>query len=495
MNRNVLRTGAVLLIGILLCTECRKEQQSQLDSPSSDSSDTGGILPETPGDTFPFPPPLETEDLAFPGADGFGRYTHGGRGGIVYYVTTLDDDNSPGSLRYGLERLSGPRNILFKVSGQIRLTLQQESANIIIRNPYVTVAGQTAPGDGVVITHGCVLIYTHDVIIRHLRCRPGDDPDGTPPSGRDALSIAGQNIIIDHFTGSWALDENVGIMTTTQYLTIQNSLFAECLYNSIHPDGPHSRGMLFQEGVNHISILTNLFAHNHMRNPLITGNDFSIDVVNNLVYNWGGIDGYGTHFSDSEGKGRCGDINVYKNYYKAGGNSNEDPLFRRGNFQLIPDASSIYMDSNWVSYTQGAGWAKELSPYYDELLAGRPYLINQWERAVEVTNVLEVDEIEAYVLAHAGCRVPVLDGTDLRILDDVVHGTGSLINSPSEVGGYETYSAGTAATDTDQDGIPDAWETQHGLNPNQAGDGNDTVLYYTNLECYLNELATSYQNR
>src|SRR5690606_17601334 len=178
---------------------------------------------------------------AFPGAEGFGAFTPGGRGGRVIAVTTLESDG-PGSLRAAVQA-KGPRIIVFRVGGLIDM-----KGGIAIEEPFVTIAGQTAPGDGICLANGSLTIRTHDVVLRHLRVRVGDGPTGGNPENRDALCIAGSgdeayNIVVDHCSFSWALDENVQTWRGPRDITIQWSITSESLLDSLHPKGRHGKGM------------------------------------------------------------------------------------------------------------------------------------------------------------------------------------------------------------------------------------------------------------
>lgn len=228
--------------------------------------------------------------VAFPGAEGFGAKSIGGRGGTVIEVTNLNDAGT-GSLRAACEA-SGARTVVFRVSGLISL-----KSRIYIQNPYITIAGQTAPGDGICIRGGQLSVNTHDVIIRYIRSRAGDNTDydsGINPINRDAFEIQNQNtapynIIFDHCSASWGVDETMSTWYACKDITFQYCIIAEGLHNSLHPEGPHSKGLLIGEGARNISIHHNVFACNWERNPLIKGGT-TTEVVNNVMYNWGGDD-------------------------------------------------------------------------------------------------------------------------------------------------------------------------------------------------------------
>jgi len=254
---------------------------------------------------------------SFPGAEGFGSATPGGRGGRVIEVTNLNSEG-PGSLREACEA-SGPRIVVFRTGGLINIT-----RTINIRNPFITIAGQTAQGDGICMGGGAGLnIATHDVIVRGLRVRVGDNPAGPVGDNRDGIGVANNNeqpynIILDHCSVSWAIDENIQLWYACHDVTIQWCITSEALDSSLHQKGPHSKGMIIGPGANGVSIHHNLFAHNVERNALISV-DTKTEFINNLVYNWKsrGLNlgnCYPEHGEQSD---------VIGNYFKKGPNSRD----------------------------------------------------------------------------------------------------------------------------------------------------------------------------
>ena len=241
----------------------------------------------------------EGNQLAFPGAEGFGKYTSGGRGGRVFYVTNLDDDGE-GSLRWAV-RKSGPKTILFKVSGTINLTKALD-----INKDSVTIAGQSAPGDGICIAGAPVKITADNAIIRYVRFRMGD----TNHIEGDALSAnKSKNLIIDHCSMSWSTDEAASIYEV-ENMTLQNSIISESFFNSEHAKGEHGYGGIW--GGKNASFINNLLAHHDSRNPRFDHPGVSdvagyIDFSNNVIYNWGNNLSYG---------GETRTINMVNNYYK-----------------------------------------------------------------------------------------------------------------------------------------------------------------------------------
>jgi hypothetical protein len=467
------------------------EEEENQEEPEEEPEDTT----DTSGD---YNVPEFREAKAFPAAEGYGRFTKGGRGGKIIYVTSLEDSNEPGTLRYALEVESGPRIVLFKVSGIIEL-----NSNIKITEPYVTIAGQTAPGSGITLKNGGIQIETHDIILRNFRIRPGDDTEtGMLPSARDALFIYKyrdcHNIMIDNMSLTWGIDENMDISTESRNITIQRSIIAEGLSNSLHDEGEHSKGLLMLNDLHEISIIKNLFAHNMNRNPLISSNSQDIHVVNNLIYNWGPIKpGYGTHTQIYKEELPINDAVIYRNFYRKGRTSSDLPLYRTGNWYLV-DGSTFFIDENYIDDGGNVNPIKEVSTsfnkfpdFYAEFMVDEAPA--NWDS--HYSEILKIDEVADYVLNNAGARYPILDDVDARIIKETRTYTGDFVDSPSDRGGYPAQFQETAPKDTDEDGIPDKWEIAKGLDPDSPEDGNEYTIssYYTNVEMYLNELAGDYE--
>lgn len=412
---------------------------------------------------------------AFPGAEGFGAATPGGRGGDVYFVTTLADylpgkeDPIPGSFRAAAEA-SGPRYILFRTSGTIDL-----KADLWIRQPYLTVAGQTAPGDGIAFRDYQVVLATHDVILRHLRFRSGDR---TKKEQMAVGVFGGNNSIIDHCSMSWAIDEVMSSFGDVHNLTVQWSVVAEGLSRSFHPKGEHSKGSILG-GDGGISIHHSIYAHNAARNPRV--NAIVLDFRNNIVYNWGYRGGYTS--------GGPAFINYVNNFFQAGPDTRDS--VRTTVFEPADDVPRLYFNGNVL-----AGGDAESRD--NRLLIRTP---RGWEddhfRALISVDIpfdapaVATDSAEVArerVLAGAGATLPRRDRADMRLMEEIRNGTGRIIDSPADVGGWPELAAAEAPADTDNDGLPDAWERAHGLDPasdadalaDADGDG------YPNLEEYLN---------
>lgn len=408
---------------------------------------------------------------AFPGAEGGGMYTTGGRGGEVYVVTTLAD-SGPGSLR---DAVSGSnRTIIFNVGGTIHL-----QSPLKITGSNLTIAGQTAPGDGITIADYPTTIEGDNIILRYLRFRLGD----TYPSEADAFGGRYlKNIIIDHCSFSWSVDEVMSVYGV-ENLTIQWSIIAEAMHMSLHVKGKHGYGGIW--GGKNASFHHNLFAHNSSRNPAFdstAGN--SHDFRNNVVYNWG-------HFSTYGGKGAVN--NLINNYYKPGPetvNIRFTNAETDGSYYIAGNVMEGYPHltaNNWDGVHRYEGYRKLDEPVS---FAHNPITTQSAEEAYEA------------VLAGAGAVLPRRDAVDARIVHEVRHGFGFHLNSQREVGGVPEFEFAVAdRIDTDGDGIPDDWEWAHGLDPLDGDDANYIAPSgYTYLEEYLHSLvaasdpATSHRN-
>lgn len=409
---------------------------------------------------------------AFPGAEGFGAGASGGRGGSVYEVTTLAD-SGPGSLREGLSE--GNRTIVFRVSGTINLQSRLE-----LRHPNVTIAGQTAPGDGICLRgRELMIVNTDNVIVRFMRFRPGDELNVEA----DALSIRNSgNVIIDHCSMSWSTDSLNDVTHTSGNVTVQWCILAEPLNRSVHSKGAHGYatgwdGRIKGGGSFH----HNLIAHAYSRAPRIgyhsEGRGYN-DCRNNVIYNSG--DAYG-----AEG----GDLNYIGNYYRLGPSGrNADGAI----FHIWREDTRAYFAGNVVEgrpevaadNLRGIVFRKGQA---DVVLASKPFDV-----PTVTTDPAEVAFRK--VLARAGAILPKRDAVDERIINDVVNHTGKIINSQTEVGGWPELKSAEPPADRDHDGMPDEWETKRGLNPDDAADGAapaEGAGGYTNLEMYLNELAAA----
>ncbi len=410
---------------------------------------------------------------AFPGAEGFGAKTAGGRGGKVLFVTNLNDDG-PGSLRAAIAQ-EGLRIIVFRTGGTIRL-----KSHLRIEHPYVTIAGQTAPGGGILLREAGLYVSTHDAIIRHLRIRIGASTVEKYDT-QDCLHIGDGpevcNVIVDHCSFSWSIDEIASVVSQAHDVTLQWCIIAEALREPLKLDKKrhHAYCLMLGNYPDRVSVHHNLLAHCDHRNPRIQGGTH--DFVNNLVYNWG----YFTAVFS-----RDPNVNFVGNYYKPGPESRLClPLEEKPD-----DMGRVYVRGNRSVQRPSDDlpeWEKTVGVPAQERRALDPFPV------VPVTTAAAEDAYEQ-VLVHAGARCPSLDGVDRRILSDVHNGTGRVIDRPEEVGGFPEISAGKPPRDSDSDGIPDSWEARRGLDPRDSSDGSEDRDGdgYTNVEEYLNELAESY---
>lgn len=413
--------------------------------------------------------PFEPKGLpAFPGAEGFGAYTPGGRGGKVLLVTTLDD-SGPGSLRAALEA-KGPRIILFRVGGVIQL-----KSALVIREPFVTVAGQTAPGAGICLrtdssTHADALVIngTHDVILRYLRVQNGKGPQPSHyDDGGDCISIYdSENFIIDHCSAHWGCDEGLSVTGACDRYTIQWTLIAESLnYNR------HSMATILSG--ERCTWHHNLLAHNGSRNPLFAGGT-RCDFRNNVLYNWGHTSGQGNFIA----------LNYAGNYLRPGPSTKPNARIFVAP-QSVALSHSLHLTGNVMEGSPEITADNWLGAAFDRTCAhpiAFPMAPVQSESA---------DLALPHVLAQVGATLPQRDPADTRVIADVQNRTGQIIASQDEVGGYPAYPApSTDIIDTDHDGLPDSWETSHSLDPNNPADASlPSPDGYPWLEKYLNEFT------
>lgn len=454
--------------------------------------------------------------LAFPGAEGGGAYTFGGRGGKIYVVTTLAD-SGPGSLREACEQ-GGARIVVFNVSGIIML-----KTPLIIRAPYITIAGQSAPGDGVCVAGESVWLNTHDVVIRFMRFRRGatdvtrrDDAIGGNPVG---------NIMIDHVSASWGLDENMSmyrhvydpkdgskpVKLPTVNITIQNSIFSEALDTYNHAFGSTIGGL-------NSTFMRNLWASNISRNPSV-GMYGDFGFVNNVVFNWWN--------RSADGGDNASFYSFINNYYKPGPitpagepisyrilkpESGRDKKYSNefgkayitGN---IVEGNDRVTKDNWDGGVQPES-KRDKQKLLDSIRTNTPLPMAK-------VSLINAKQAYSYVLANAGATLPKRDAVDIRIVEQVKTGKiqhvedgklpakqnyvkrrlasdsykKGIISDIAQVGGYPEYK-GTPYLDTDKDGIPDAWELKNQLDPkNPADAAKITKIGYSNIEVYLNSIV------
>lgn len=402
---------------------------------------------------------------AFPGAEGAGMYTTGGRGGAVYEVTTLDDDG-PGSLRDAVAKSDG--TIVFRVAGNIRI-----KGGLDITGSNLTIAGQTAPGHGITVIGNETQIKGDNIILRHLRFRGGDEM-GTPIDTFGARNV--RDVIIDHCSFSWGVDECFSVYGNTN-VTVQWCIISEGLTNSVHDKGRHGMGGLW--GGDTITYHHNLLIHENARNPRFSfteGMALVVDHRNNVIYNHGITSCYGGEWSNG--------INMVGNYYKPGPNT------------LAKIAREIVAPGRFGQWHVSGNEIEGHADVTADNTLGITYPtggITLLPNAVEFQNgITEQTPQQAYasVLEQAGATLPRRDAIDARLVTEARTGTGRHINSQKDVGGFLPLPTEVPApADSDNDGIPDEWESAQGLDPNNADDakavGGDG---YTNLERYLNSI-------
>lgn len=413
---------------------------------------------------------ISAELPAFPGAEGFGCRTPGGRRGRVLIVENLND-SGPGSLRAACEA-AGPRMVVFRVAGILDL-----KSPIVIREPFITIAGQSAPGDGVCLRGYGLVIDTHDVVVRFLRVRPGD------VAGKevDAIAIGGasRRVVVDHCSASWAVDEVLSPSGNIADVTVQWCIIAEALHRSVHHKGPHGYGSLVRASGG-VSLHHNLWAHNYARNPRL-GDNYGkppyplFDVRNNVMYDYGAL--------CSGLTGEVLEANYVANYIKPGPSSRRE----RPPIAFTPTARTrYYVEGNVVEGRPD--WSAD-----NRLLFDRPGAVTIQAQPFPTPSVTTTSAREAFeaVLANAGAIRPARDAVDQRIVEQARRGTGRIIDSPGQVGGWPEYRTAPSPRDTDRDGMPDDWEKARGLDPNRPADaaGDRDGDGYTNLEEFLNELA------
>ena len=425
-----------------------------------------------------------SQQLAFPTAEGFGAYSKGGRGGQVLYVTNLNDDGQ-GSLRWAIEQ-EGSRIVVFSISGTIEL-----KSRLDIKNPYITIAGQTAPGDGICISDETLIVATHDVIIRYLRVRLGDGKHGQgSKQGKDGISISkGENIIVDHCSASWSLDEVLSTSTyrpTLTKVTVQWCFITEALNVDGHGYGSLIRGT----GDAKYSYLHNLYAHNYGRNPRpgnYNSNPYTedpegllLDFRNNVIYNWGG--GHAGYNADSKSVTR---LNYVNNYLIEGKDSNPTGIA----YSTGSPYNKSYFSGNYYNEKEPENpWSlvKYNKEWTDDTIKKHKQNIPFETGFVKTENATLAYE---KVLKSGGASLPKRDLVDLRIVNDVKNRTGRIIKSQNDVGGWPELKSAPIPLDTDHDGMPNIWEKENGLNPNNPEDGNNTsTTGYTMLEVYLNSI-------
>lgn len=439
--------------------------------------------------------------------EGGGASATGGDGGTIYRVSRLDDALDPntgrpmaGTLRYAVTQ-TGARRVLFTTSGTIHL-----NSELRIKTGSLTIDGQSAPGDGICVADYPLVINASNVIVRFLRVRLGDES----LKEFDAVSVNdSKGVVLDHLSCSWSVDECVSCYGNSDF-TMQYCIVSESLKNSVHGKGNHGYGGIW--GGTNASFHHNLLAHHDSRNPRFDHDYVNrmagpIDYVNNVVYNWGGNSAYGGEGSTQGGGGRH--VNFVNNYYKPGPATKSgvqtrllNPTTKCGNCTDACGGSvapgKFYLTGNYmfgsavVTTDNWQGVFPDESSKKDQCKASARWA----DGLTSLKNEQTAEEAFETVLAKAGCS-HVRDAVDTRIVNEVREGkytyTGSngskngLIDTQSDVGGWPELKAGNQPVDSDYDGIPDDWETQFGLNPNNPDDARAITLVsnHTNLDVYL----------
>ena len=442
---------------------------------------------------------LFAQQLAFPSAEGYGKFTKGGRGGIVCEVTNLND-SGPGSLRAAIDA-EGPRTVVFRISGNIQL-----KSPLKIRNPFITIAGQTAPGDGICLQHFPININTNQVIIRYIRIRLGDE------SGTESDAISSRftnNIILDHLSTSWSVDECMSLYHCDS-ITVQWCLISESLCKSNHVKGSHGYGGIW--GSDYSTYHHNLLAHHSSRNPRMASGSGNTDFRNNVIYNWGFQSLYGGEKVEKwNPKYNFSNFNIVANYYKPGPATTPgevshriaNPSFR----DLDNDLGKWYIEENKMVGNQAVSennWdgGVQTKADFDKIRLTTPW---------PSMPIPQQTASEAYelVLQQAGATLPKRDEIDQRIISETEgmfatyegqsykqsHKVANqsticgIIDSQNDVGGWPFLKSSNAPLDSDHDGMPDTWEDKHQLDKNNPEDRN-TINHdgYTMLEVYLNNI-------
>lgn len=442
------------------------------------------------------PKPKKETAVAFPGAEGYGKVATGGRGGKIIKVTNLNDTGT-GSLRAAIEA-DGPRIVVFEVSGNIELTRR-----LSISKGNITIAGQTAPGDGICIKNYDVYIGADNVIIRFLRFRLGD----LVKAETDAIWGRNQkNVIIDHCSMSWSIDE-CSSFYANQNFTMQWCLLSESLNKSFHEKDNHGYGGIW--GGNRASFHHNLLAHHTSRNPRFDGGHRSgtgsaavgidkVDFRNNVIYNWKDNSAYG---------GENGEYNMVNNYYKPGpatASSKNKRIMQISKetgdvAKYAPGYGTFYITGNYVhgnSAVTTDNWNQGVD--FD---SGLTKAMVQKTSAFESAAIPPHTALQAYekVLLYSGASYK-RDVVDIRVIDEVKHGTytykGSktgflgIIDSQEDVGAWPVLTQTPPLLDTDLDGMPDDWEKANKLDHTKANaNGRDLSTAYDNIEVYINSLV------
>lgn len=455
----------IVIASVLAMTACGQYSAQQ----SNQNEESNGLLVQA----------AASSALAFPGAMGFGRFATGGRGGKVIKVTNLNNSGS-GSLRAAVEA-SGPRIVVFAIGGVIDL----ETA-IEVKNPHLTVAGQTAPGNGVVIRGSRFVVQASNVIVRGMRFRPGDESGSDAGDQRDGFGIGRgttliENIIFDSNSVSWSVDEAMSIWGRVNNLTLSNNLAAESLRYSIHPKGRHSMGLVIGQkageiGPSNITIYRNAMGNSMFRCPLVKYSK-NVEFINNYCFNF-------ANFFEQEYDNT---IHYINNFLEQGDNSSRS----KSPINLIGSNNKVYITGNLdrVYRTSDSQPDTDIITGASSQYSSKPLFTGSG------VDIIPARNLKDNLLASVGAMAPRRDDNDVRIVNTFRNRISQYQDTSAGLNGYSNYPKGTTPKDSDNDGIPDSVETAMGFNPNQNdaaqdrdGDG------YTNIEEYINGLLDGYDN-
>jgi len=389
------------------------------------SAAPGADPPDAPADDGT--PTTSDELRVFPGAEGFGVYTEAGRGGAILVVDSLAAEG-PGTLGEALAT-PGPRVVVFAVAGTIWL-----EQDLLVTEPFLTLAGQTAPSPGVTLAGAGLRVATHDVLVQHLRARAGDRAEGPDPEVRDSLMIAAgergslsvRDVVLDHCSASWGIDETASTTWTgVSDVTFSHSLIAESLDDSLHPEGPHGKGFVVSDGTRRVALVRNVLAFHEDRNPLVKG-DTSVVVANTFVYDPGR---WPVTFFDDDGGTAPLEATLVGNAFVAG-------------VDTPPDDATVYIDESVhedsrIYLDDVVSWDSTGDPW-DSVEGGRRRAVRVDEPPLwpDVLTLLPAAEVEAALLDTVGARPADRDAVDTRIINQIRSRTGAIVDSQDEVGGW-----------------------------------------------------------
>jgi hypothetical protein len=415
-----------------------------------------------------------------PGATSHGINTPAGRGGAVHRVTNLEASGA-GSLKACVDA-TGPRVCVFEVSGTIRLP-----DDLTLRNPYLTIAGQTAPSPGITLRGAGILVKTSNVLIQHLHVRPGDDAGGEPPINRDGLKISGaadaaaiSNIVVDHCSFTWSTDEIASAWQNWNNISLINNIFAEPLHDSIHPEGRHGFGVLIGPVNGNATLAGNLLASMQSRNPMTAAS--RTVVVNNVVYNWGNT------AIDLQSHGLVTQNSVVGNVFLRGPDTTGDaaPIGLRADATRLRSGAKVFLTDNHASEATSDPWSVAGSIYGSLTLANfRSSAPLAWPAGMTTLPTTN-NVVREHVLKYAGARPADRDSVDRRIVEQVRNATGRIINCVAP--------NGSARCSRNGGGWPSVAENRRALtlpaNPNTV-----TASGYTNLELWLHNMSADVEGR